>query len=125
MPVDRAIMEYAEGLAAASGYLLRWDKGHLTAAIAVGSETLGLGFSHDDELDDEALKRKIDLLDRAMRSPTFSRKDNTMPAATINGQKTKPMPASIVNAMNRGVPKTTAMAKGPKPVSTVWMSKGR
>lgn len=48
-----------------------------------------------------------------------------MPAATINGQKTKPMPASIVNAMNRGIPKTTAMAKGPKPVSTVWMSKGR
>jgi len=92
--------------------------------ITVGSETLGLSFRIDG-LDDAELNRKIDCLDRPMRMAIFSRKDNTMPAATINGQKTKPMPASIVNAMNRGVPKTTAMAKGPKPVSTVWMSKGR
>jgi hypothetical protein len=42
-----------------------------------------------------------------------------MPDAKINGQTTKPMPPSIKNAIARGLPKTTAMAKGPKPVSTV------
>lgn len=42
-----------------------------------------------------------------------------MPAATINGQQTKPMPASVKNAMDRGVPKRLALSKGPKPVSTV------
>lgn len=42
-----------------------------------------------------------------------------MPAATINGKTTKPMPASVTNAMARGLPKTTAQAKGPKPVSSV------
>lgn len=40
-------------------------------------------------------------------------------STTINGQTTKPMPASVTNAMARGVPKRTAQAKGPKPVSSV------
>lgn len=42
-----------------------------------------------------------------------------MPDAIINGKQTKPMPASVRNAMARGVPKTTAQAKGPKPTSSV------
>jgi hypothetical protein len=47
------------------------------------------------------------------------RRSFSMPDAKINGETTKPMPASIRNAMARGIPKTTAQAKGPKPVSTV------
>lgn len=40
-------------------------------------------------------------------------------STTINGQPTKPMPASVTNAMKRGAPKRTALSQGPKPVSTV------
>lgn len=37
----------------------------------------------------------------------------------IDGMPTKPMPASVTNAMKRGYPKTTAQAMGSKPTSTV------
>lgn len=37
----------------------------------------------------------------------------------IDGKDTKPMPTSVTAAMKRGVPKTTAQAKGPKLVSSV------
>ena len=40
-------------------------------------------------------------------------------STTINGQPTKPMPASVTAAMKRGMPKATAQAMGFKPTSTV------
>lgn len=40
-------------------------------------------------------------------------------ATTINGEPTKPLPASVASAMKRGYPRTNALARGPKPVSTV------
>lgn len=40
-------------------------------------------------------------------------------ATTIDGKPTKPMPASVKTAIDKGVPVRTAFAKGPKPVSTV------
>ncbi|WP_269769641.1 hypothetical protein [Sphingomonas sp. MA1305] len=40
-------------------------------------------------------------------------------STTINGQPTKPMPASVTAGMKRGEPKKLAQSKGTKPVSTV------
>jgi hypothetical protein len=42
-----------------------------------------------------------------------------MPDAKIDGQSIKPVPASVKAGMAKGLPKRVAMAKGPKPTSTV------
>lgn len=42
-----------------------------------------------------------------------------MPDAKIDGQTTKPIPASVKNAIAKGYPKATAQAMGKKPTSTV------
>jgi hypothetical protein len=40
-------------------------------------------------------------------------------ATTINGEPTKPLPASVASAMKKGYTGRQALARGPKPVSTV------
>lgn len=42
-----------------------------------------------------------------------------MPDATINGQRTKPLPARTQAAIKRGVPERKAVATTTKPVSSV------
>lgn len=45
-----------------------------------------------------------------------------MPDATIDGQKTKPLPARTQAAMKRGMPQRKALATTTNPVSSVRVS---